>query len=250
MPATPGGLQVAPCARGWRRPFSPQGVAICAGPAATGGKRRAGSIARTDEDRRRRRRGVFAQSGAARRGRRPGARRLSQAARRRPQSQRTRRRGRRSRQDARPGRGILAGRSAARGRTADPARQGLSRSVGVRGQTARRRGGRAGRRAGSRRQALQRSRMVVEPVLRFPQAELPAHHALGQPAGHRCRRSRPAHQAEGRVLRAADRQRDVADEFRADQSGIAARNAHQQCRQPGARHAHAGRGYREPAAAI
>ena len=94
------------------------------------------------------------------------------------------------------------------------------------------------------RQALRRSGMVLEPVLRFPQAGLSPRHALGQPAGQRRRRARPAHQAEGRVLRAADRQRAVAVEFRSDQSGIAARDAHQQCRQPGARHAHAGRGHR------
>ena len=50
---------------------------------------------------RRRRRDVLAQSGAARRGRRPGARRLSAAARARPRPRRACRRDRRSRQDAR-----------------------------------------------------------------------------------------------------------------------------------------------------
>ena len=115
---------------------------------------RAGSIARAgeatgaanpDEDRDGRRRGVLAQSGAARRGRRPGACGLSQAARGRPRRQRIRRRSHRSGQDARPGRGILARRSATHRRTAEPAGQGLSRSVGVGGEAARRRGSAAGR---------------------------------------------------------------------------------------------------------
>ena len=39
------------------------------------------------------------------------------------------------------------------------------------------------RRARGRRQALRRPRVVIEPVLRFPQAGLSAHRALGQPAG-------------------------------------------------------------------
>ncbi len=60
----------------------------------------------------------------------------------------------------------------------------------------------------------------------------------------RRRRSRSAHQAKGRVLHAADRQRAVAVELRPDQSGIAARNLHQQRRESGARHAHAGGGRR------
>ena len=42
---------------------------------------------------------------------------------------------------------------------------------------------------------------------------------MGGPSGSKCRGSRPAHPAEGRVLRQADRQRDLAVEFRADQSG-------------------------------
>ena len=83
---------------------------------------------------------------------------------------------------------------------------------------------RAGRGTRRQRQALRRPGMVLEPVLRFPQAGLSAHHALGQPDGHRRRRSRSAHQAEGRVLYAADRQCALAVELRSDQSRIAARN--------------------------
>ena len=92
----------------------------------------------------------------------------------------------RRRQDARPGRRILARRPAARGRAADQPRQGLSRSLG--------RGGRSGwpakttapvAAARRRGQALRRSRMVVEPVLRLPEAGLSAHHALGRTSGDR-----------------------------------------------------------------
>ena len=49
--------------------------------------------------------------------------------------------------------------------------------------------------------ALHRSGMVVEPVLRLPQAGLSAQHQLGRPAGQGRRRSRSAYPAEGRVLR-------------------------------------------------
>ena len=103
--------------------------------------------------------------------------------------------------------------------------------------------GRAGRRARRQGQALRRSGMVAEPVLRFPQAGLSAHRAMGRPAGQGRRRHRRAHAAEGRVLRQADRQRDLAVEFRAHQSGTAARDAVVERRQPGARHAHADRGH-------
>ena len=64
---------------------------------------------------------------------------------------------------------------------------------------------------------------------------------LGQSARQRSQGPRPAYQAEGRILRAADRQRGLAVEFRSDQSGIAARDDHQQCGKSCARHAHAGR---------
>ena len=112
------------------------------------------------------------------------------------------------------------------------------------GQAARRRTGTAGRRARGQRQALCRPGVDLEPVLRLPQASLSAHHRLGQQAGQRRRRPRSAHQAESRFLRSADHQCPVAVEFRADQSRTAARNAHQQRREPGSRHAYAGRGHR------
>ena len=50
-------------------------------------------------------------------------------------------------------------------------------------------------------------------------------HAVGRPSGQGCRGRRRAHPPEGRVLRQADRQRDLAVELRADQSGTAARDA-------------------------
>ena len=62
---------------------------------------------------------------------------------------------------------------------AEPAGQGLSRSVGGGGKAPGRRGDRPGRRAGTRRQALCRSGMVVEPVLRLSQAGLSAHARAG-----------------------------------------------------------------------
>ena len=104
------------------------------------------------------------------------------------------------------------------------ARQGLSGTVGRGGQTHGGRAGAAGGRARSARQALRRPRMVVEPVLRLPQAGLSADHAMGRPAGAE-RRRRCAHAAQGGVLRAADRQRGRALELRAHQSGTDARDA-------------------------
>ncbi len=107
----------------------------------------------------------------------------------------------------------------------------------------------AGGRARAARQALRRSGMVEQPVLRFSQAGLPAHRALGQPSGEGRQGPRSAYPAEGRVLPAPDRQRDRALELRADQSRATARDPELQRRQPGARHAHAGRGHRRPATA-
>ena len=69
-------------------------------------------------------------------------------------------------------------------------------------------------------------------------------HRMGRPSGQERRGPRSAHPAEGRVLREADRQRGLAVEFRADQSRTVARDARLQRREPGARHAHAGRGHR------
>ena len=140
--------------------------------------------------------------------------------------------------------GVLAERPAARARAAIEPRQGLSRPVGECGQTHGGRAGRPGRRARPARQALRRSRMVDQPVLRFSQAGLSPDRAMGQPSGEGRPGARSAHPAEGRVLRAADRQRDRAVEFRADQSGAHARDGRLERRESRARHAHAGRGHR------
>ena len=104
--------------------------------------------------------------------------------------------------------------------------------------------GTAGDRALAARQTLQRSGMEVEPVLRFRDAALSADHAMGAGSGAQRRRARSAHPQEGRVLRPADHQRDGAVEFRADQSGSAARDAGVQRRQSRSRHEDAGGGYR------
>ena len=86
--------------------------------------------------------------------------------------------------------------------------------------------------------------MEIEPVLRFREAALSADHGMGAGPGAQRRGARSAHPQEGRVLRAADQQRDRAVEFRAHQSGSAARDAGVQRRQPGARHEDAGGGHR------
>ena len=94
------------------------------------------------------------------------------------------------------------------------------------------------------RQAIQRPRMEVEPVLRFRHAGLSADHAMGARSGAQRRRPRSAHPQEGRILRPADHQRARAVEFRAHQSGSAARDAVVQRRQSGSRHEDAGGGHR------
>ena len=80
-------------------------------------------------------------------------------------------------------------------------------------------------RAGAARQTFRRSGMAIEPVLRFSDAGISADDQMGERAGARCRGHRSAYPQEGRVLCHADHQRDRAVEFRADQSGSAARNA-------------------------
>jgi hypothetical protein len=168
---------------------------------------------------------------------------LPQAARGRP-DRRPARRGHRRGQDLRQGRRILVRRSPAYARIADQPRQGLSRSVGQCGQAHGRRGGPAAGCAGPQRQALRRSRVELEPVLRLPQAGLPAHGTVGQSPGQRRQGARRAHPAQGRVLPAPVRQRGLALELCDDQPGNSARDARQQRRQLGARHAHAGRRHR------
>ena len=85
--------------------------------------------------------------------------------------------------------GILVRRPPARRRDADAARQELSRPVGERGTAPGRRAHRAGRHARSARQALQGPRMVVEPVLRFPQAGLSASPPTGPGTSSKTRAS-------------------------------------------------------------
>ena len=94
-------------------------------------------------------------------------------------------------------------------------------------------------------QALRRSGMVVEPVLRLPQAGLSAR--ARNWADHLVKDAKgldPHTRQKAEFYVQADRQRAVAVELRADQSGTAARDARLQRREPGARHAHAGRGHR------
>ena len=125
-------------------------------------------------------------------------------------------------------------------------RQGLSRSVGA--STVTPHGGRAGaagRHARPARQALRRSGMVVEPVLRLPQAGLSAHRPLGQPsrrrtprASIRTRGTRPSSTCARSSTRR--RRRTSSSPIRS----CCARRSSSNAREPRARHAHAGRGHR------
>ena len=94
-----------------------------------------------------------------------------------------------------------------------------------------------------RDKALSRPGVEREPVLRLPQAGLSPHRALGRRPRRQGRRSGAAHQAQGRVLREADRQRALAVELRADQPRAPAHHLLLERREPGARHAHARRGH-------
>ena len=197
-------------------------------------------------DRRRRYRGVRQEPRPHGRGRRQGARRLSEAARGRPGQGRPLRRDRPtwSRRSARsPNTGCPI--RSARSKLQIAARPRLSRSVGRGGQ------------APGRRRRPRRSSTPDPSDKRFADPEWSSNQffdflkqayllttALGRPSGQGRQGPRPAHPAEGRVLRQADRQRALAVELRADQSGAVARDARLQRREPRARHAHAGRGHR------
>ena len=132
----------------------------------------------------------------------------------------------------------------ARARTAGQPRPRLSRSVGRRGQA-------HGRRRERRRRPRPTRRTSALPIRngRRTSSSISSSRPICSPtqwAEHLVKdaaRRRPAHPRQGRVLRQADRQRDLAVEFRADQSGAAARDAVVERREPGARHAHAGRGH-------
>ena len=151
-----------------------------------------------------RHRGVLPEPRPDDRGRRAGARRVSSAARGRQGQVRPVRRIRRHDQDARASARVLAVGPLARGRTAVAARPRLSRTVRLGGQALVRRGVQAGGAGRSQGQALRRSGMDDQPVLRLRQTGLPPRHRLGREARGRHRGSRPAHAAEGGVLCAAD----------------------------------------------
>ena len=180
------------------------------------------------------------------RGSRQGGGRMGSAARARRGARQRRRAGRRHGQDLLEALGILAVRPGARARSADPAVLRLHERLGEHHPPRRRqprRDGRGCRHAGARRQALPGSRMGQERLLRFPQADLSRHRALGGRPRRACRRARRADQAQGRLLREADRQRDLAVELHPHQSGAVPRDGRLGGREPGARHAHAGRGH-------
>ena len=143
-----------------------------------------------------RRRGLRAQSRPHDRGRRQGARRLYEAARGRQNQRRTGRRRHRRGQDRRPGRGILAVRSASARSNCRPASAAPISICGpARSSAWPARPAAPVAAPDAEGQALCRSGMVAEPVLRFSQAGLSAHRAMGRPAGQGRRRHRRAHQA-------------------------------------------------------
>ena len=154
---------------------------------------------------------------------RPGARGLSEAARKRRAQGQAAERNRRGDQDLQHGRRILDVGQGPRRRSAAEDGQGLSRPLGFCGAPHGRRGRQARDRGLPARQAFSGSGVEVEPVLRLREAALSADERVGAGPREKCRGARPAHPQEGRVLRAADHQRDRAVEFRADQSGSAAR---------------------------
>jgi hypothetical protein len=78
--------------------------------------------------------------------------------------------------------------------------------------------------------APDRPGVVAKPVLRFSQAGLSTHRAMGREAGQGRRWRRPPHAGEGCLLRQTNHQRYFAVEFRLHQSGIAARNFVVECR--------------------
>ena len=200
--------------------------------------------ARAGQDRRRRHRGVRQEPRPHGRGRRQGARRLHEAARGRPGAGRPLRRDHRHGQDARRGRQLLAVRSERAVELQSQSRPRLSRSVGRGGQAL------AGEEAGPVVTPDPKDRRFADPewssnqFFDFVKQAYLLSTALGRPSGRGRQGPRSAHPPEGRVLRQADRQRAVAVEFRADQSGAVARDARFERREPGARHAHAGRGHR------
>ncbi len=114
--------------------------------------------------------------------------------------------------------------------------QELCRSLGPLGPPLSRRGGRAGRRARARRQSLQGPGLVEQPVLRFLEAGLSDHLALGggRHPQHRGRRRQDAQ--EGAVLSQSDARGVLAVELSAHQSRSGARHARHQRREPGAGH--------------
>ena len=171
---------------------------------------------------------------------------MGRAARKRRRARSRRRAGRRHGEDLLQAQRILAFRPAARAGSADAAVLRLHDRLGQRHSAHQQRRGRHRRRgqAGARRQALPRPRMGPQRLLRFPQAGLSRHLALGGRPGRARRWSGRAHPPQGRLLRQAGVQRHLAVEFHPDQSGTVSRNRRLERRKPGARHEDAGRGHR------
>ena len=156
------------------------------------------------------------------------------------------RRNHRRGQDARPGRRILAVRSAARASNCSRGLgKRLSRSVGRRGQAHGRRRGPAGGRSpirGTSASPIRNGRPTSSSISSSRPICSPRN---GPTSWSRTPQGLDPHtRQKAEFYVQADRQRDLAVELRADQSGAAARDARLQRRKPRARHAHAGRGHR------
>ena len=158
-------------------------------------------------------------------------------------------RNRRAREIARPGRRILLFRPPPGGRSAERAVDPVRQSLGGDPAPVQRRTRPDDRRARCQRQALRRSRMARESLLRLPQAGLCADDALGRRSHQARRRNRAAYPRQGALLHAAGGGRAVADQFHRHQPRAPARHARRERRERRARPQADGRGYRRPGAA-
>ena len=157
---------------------------------------------------------------------RQGRLRLGRAARKGRGARQRRRAGGRHGQDLLQAHRILAVRSAARAGSADAAVLRLYDRLGERHPAA----SAASRGADDAVKPERGDKRFQDPewgqqrLLRFPQAGLSRHLALGRRPGRACRWPRRAHPPQGRLLRQADLQRDLAVQLHPHQSGAVSRD--------------------------
>ena len=197
------------------------------------------------QGRRRRHRGVRQEPRPHGRGRRQGARRLLKPREEGQVAGRPLRRDDRHGQDARRGRELLAGRS---GRARSNCSRGSAGPISICG--ARRSSGWPAKRpARSSRPIRRTGASPIRNGRRTSSSISSSRPICSAPTGPTIWSRTPTEldphtRQKAEFYVQADRQRAVAVELRADQSGAAARDARLQRREPRARHAHAGRGHR------